>query len=55
MPERTPIRIAVTGAAGHVGYSLLPRMALGLMFGPDQPIELRLIEIPAAMKALKQS
>jgi malate dehydrogenase len=53
MPKRAPIRIAVTGAAGHVGYSLLPRIALGLMFGPDQPIELRLIEIPQAMKALE--
>jgi malate dehydrogenase len=50
---KTPIRIAVTGAAGHVGYSLLPRIALGLMFGPNQPVELQLIEIPQGMKALE--
>lgn len=53
MPTRALIRIAVTGAAGHVGYSLLPRIALGWMFGPDQPVELQLIEIPQAMKALE--
>ncbi|MGZ4806714.1 MAG: malate dehydrogenase [Ilumatobacteraceae bacterium] len=53
MPTDAPIRIAVTGAAGHVGYSLLPRIALGLMFGPDQPVELQLIEIPQRMRALE--
>ncbi|MDP6520757.1 MAG: malate dehydrogenase, partial [Planctomycetota bacterium] len=42
----TPLRVAVTGAAGQIGYSLLPRIANGEMFGPDQPIILQLIEIP---------
>ncbi len=50
----SPIRVAVTGAAGQIGYSLLFRIASGQMFGPDQPVILQLIEIPAepAMKAL---
>ncbi len=42
-----PVRVTVTGAAGQIGYSLLPRIANGEMFGPDQPIILQLIEIPA--------
>ncbi|MEO8206640.1 MAG: malate dehydrogenase [Chthoniobacterales bacterium] len=50
---KAPIKIAVTGAAGQIGYSLLPRIASGGMFGPDQPIELRLIEIPQAIKPLE--
>lgn len=50
---KTPIRIAVTGAAGHIGYSLLFRIASGAMFGPDQPVALNLIEIEPAMNALK--
>ena len=52
---KTPIRVAVTGAAGQIGYSLLFRIASGQMFGPDQPVILQLIEIPveAAMKALE--
>jgi malate dehydrogenase len=49
----SPIKIAVTGAAGQIGYSLLPRIASGGLFGPDQPVELRLIEIEPAMKALE--
>jgi malate dehydrogenase len=50
-----PIRVAVTGAAGQIGYALLPRIAAGEMFGPDQPVVLQLIEIPVekAMKALE--
>ena len=40
------IRVAVTGAAGQISYSLLPRIASGAMFGPDQPIILQLIEAP---------
>ena len=50
-----PIRVAVTGAAGQIGYALLPRIAAGEMFGPDQPVILQLIEIPVekAMKALE--
>lgn len=49
-----PIRVAVTGAAGQIGYALLPRIASGQMFGPDQPVSLNLVEIPveATMNAL---
>jgi malate dehydrogenase len=50
---KSPLKIAVTGAAGQIGYSLLFRIASGSMLGPDQPLELRLIEIPSAMKALE--
>ena len=50
---KDPIRVAVTGAAGHIGYALLFRIASGAMFGPDQPVKLNLIEIEPAMKALK--
>jgi len=50
MPD--PIRIAVTGAAGQIGYSLLIRIASGHMFGPDQPVSLNLIEIEPALPAL---
>ena len=49
---KTPIRVAVTGAAGQIGYSLLFRIASGAMFGPDQPVELHLIEIAPALGAL---
>lgn len=47
-----PIRIAVTGAAGQISYSLLFKIASGQMLGPDQPVILQLLEIPPAMKAL---
>ena len=47
------IRIAVTGAAGQIGYSLLPRIAAGEMFGPNSKITLQLLEIPPALEALK--
>src|SRR5215217_8102283 len=52
---KPPIRVAVTGAAGQIGYSLLFRIASGAMFGPDQPVILQLIEAPIekAMKALE--
>ena len=50
---KSPIRVTVTGAAGQIGYSLLFRVASGEMFGPDQPITLHLIEIPAALGALE--
>lgn len=50
---KTPIRVAVTGAAGQIGYSLLFRIASGAMFGPDQPVILHLVEIPAAEAALQ--
>jgi len=49
---KTPIRIAVTGAAGQIGYSLLFRIATGAMFGPEQPVILHLIEIEPALPAL---
>jgi malate dehydrogenase len=52
---KTPLRVAVTGAAGQIGYSLLFRIASGAMFGPDQPVILQLIEAPIekALKALE--
>lgn len=50
---KNPIVISITGAAGQIGYSLLPRIATGDLFGPDQPVALRLIEIEPAMKALE--
>lgn len=49
----SPIRVAVTGAAGQIGYSLLFRIASGAMFGPHQPVILHLIEIEPAMGALE--
>jgi len=49
----SPVRVAVTGAAGQIGYSLLFRIAAGDMLGPDQPIILSLLEIPDAMKAVE--
>lgn len=49
----TPIKVAVTGAAGQIGYSLLFRIASGSLFGPDTPVELRLLEITPALKALE--
>jgi malate dehydrogenase len=55
MSTKSPIRVAVTGAAGQIGYSLLPRIASGDVFGPDQPVILQLVEIPVekAMQALE--
>ena len=49
----TPVRVAVTGAAGSIGYSLLFRIASGEMLGPDQPVILQLIEIPQAVEAVE--
>jgi malate dehydrogenase len=49
----SPIRVAVTGAAGNIGYALLYRIANGDLFGPDQPVILQLLEITPAMKALE--
>jgi malate dehydrogenase len=53
--SKTPIRVAVTGAAGNIGYALLFRIASGEMFGKDQPVILQLLEIPVEgpQKALK--
>ena len=48
----TPVRVAVSGAAGQIGYSLVFRIASGAMLGPDQPVVLQLLEIPPAMGAL---
>jgi malate dehydrogenase len=51
--NNAPIRVAVTGAAGQIGYSLLFRIASGAMFGPEQPVILHLIEIEPALGALQ--
>jgi malate dehydrogenase len=48
-----PVRVTVTGAAGQIGYSIVFRIASGQLLGPDQPIDLRLLEIPQAMGALE--
>lgn len=53
MSTKDPVRVAVTGAAGQIGYSLLFRIASGQMLGPDQPIILQLLEITPALDALK--
>ena len=50
--NKEPIRVAVTGAAGNIGYALVFRIASGAMFGPEQPVALNLIEIPPAIDAL---
>ncbi|MCZ7682143.1 MAG: malate dehydrogenase [Sandaracinaceae bacterium] len=50
---KKPVKVAVTGAAGQIGYSLLFRIAAGDMLGKDQPVVLSLVEIPPAMKALE--
>ena len=50
---KRPVRVAITGAAGQIGYQLCFRIAAGDMLGPDQPVILQLIEIPPAMDALK--
>lgn len=50
---KAPVHVAVTGAAGQIGYSLLARIASGQLLGPDQPVVLRLIEIEPAMQALE--
>ncbi len=49
----TPVRVAVTGAAGQIGYSLLFRIASGAMLGPDTPVILQLLEVTPALKALE--
>lgn len=53
LKSKPPIRVAVTGAAGNIGYALLFRIASGAMFGEDQPVALNLIEIEPGMNALK--
>ena len=51
--SRSPVRVAVTGAAGQIGYSLLFRIASGAVFGPERPVVLHLIEIEPALSALQ--
>lgn len=50
---KKPLKVAITGAAGNIGYAMAFRIAAGDMLGPDQPVILQLIEIPPAMKALE--
>ena len=49
---KEPVRVAITGGAGQISYSLIFRIAAGDMLGPDQPVILQLLEIPPAMDAL---
>ena len=49
---KSPIKVTITGAAGHIGYALAFRVASGEMFGPDQPVILRLLEVPQALSSL---
>ena len=49
--SNTPVRVAVTGAAGQIGYAILFRIASGQLLGPDTPVQLSLLEIPQAVKA----
>jgi len=51
--SQKPVRVAVTGASGQIGYALLFRIASGAMLGPDTPVQLQLLELPHAMNALK--
>ncbi len=53
IPDQAPVKVAVTGAAGQICYSLLFRIASGSLLGPDRPVELRLLEITPALKALE--
>ena len=51
--SKAPMRVAVTGAAGQIGYSLLFRIASGEMLGKDQPFILQLLDLPQAQKAVQ--
>ena len=51
MDSSSPVKVAVTGAAGQIGYAILFRIASGQLLGPDTPVHLSLLEIPAAVKA----
>ena len=55
MSTPTPVTVAVTGAGGQIGYALLFRIASGAMFGPETPVRLQLLEIPAGMKSAEGS
>src|SRR5271154_4210925 len=50
---KAPVKVAVTGAAGQIGYSLLFRIASGEMLGKDQPVILQMLDLPQGQKALK--
>ncbi len=50
---KSPVNVAITGAAGQIGYALAFRVASGAMLGPDQPINLHLLEITPALGALQ--
>ncbi|MFS7924667.1 putative malate dehydrogenase [Helianthus anomalus] len=49
---KDPVRVLVTGAAGQIGYALVPMIARGIMLGPDQPVILHMLDIPPAAEAL---
>jgi malate dehydrogenase len=49
---KQPLNVAITGAAGQIGYALAFRVASGAMLGADQPVNLQLLEIPAALATL---
>lgn len=51
--EKAPLLVAVTGAAGQIGYSFVPLLASGDIFGPEQPIHLRMLDIEPCMESLK--
>jgi hypothetical protein len=53
--SKAPMRVAVTGAAGQIGYSLLFRIASGEMLGKDQPVILQLLDLPQAQKAVPRA
>ena len=53
MNASNPVTVTVTGAAGAIGYALVPRIASGNMLGDDTLVELRLLEVPQAMSALE--
>src|SRR6266705_4030059 len=52
-PGKPPVQVAITGAAGQIGYALVFRIASGQLLGPEQPVVLRMLEIEPAMKALE--
>ena len=49
--DAAPVTVTITGAGGQIGYALLFRIAAGDMLGPDQPVRLRLLEIPQGLRA----
>jgi malate/lactate dehydrogenase len=52
MSSKATLTVTVTGAAGQIGYSLVPLIANGKMFGPDQPVSINMLDIEPAMKSL---